>query len=267
MPLFDLTRPSTPLLPIVISVPHAGIAFPADIQAELKPSLLPPDDTDWFVHQLYDFATELGLPIIKANYSRWVVDLNRNPDSSPLYHDGRVLTGLCTSTTFLGEPIYRDERAEVAPTEVARRKSLYFGPYHAALQQLLDETKAQFGQVLLWDCHSIRRVVSAIHNGPFPDLILGSADETSASQPLIEQALQQLGSGRYSLSHNTPFKGGYITRHFGRPEAKQHALQLEMSKDVYMDDAEQAYDPARAEQIRAVLRRTLRTLGESLRTA
>lgn len=264
MSLFNTTQPATQLLPIVISVPHAGTAFPDDIQAELKPNLLPPDDTDWFVHQLYDFATELGIPILKANYSRWVVDLNRNPDSSPLYHDGRVLTGLCTSTTFLGEPIYLDERTEVTSTEVARRKALYFKPYHEALQLLLDETKARFGQVLLWDCHSIRRLVPAIHAGPFPDLILGSADQTSASAELIALALQQLGSGPYSLSHNTPFKGGYITRHFGRPEARQHALQLEMSKDVYMDDAEQAYDQARATQIRAILRQTLLTLGQSL---
>jgi N-formylglutamate deformylase len=264
MKLFEITQPATQLLPIVISVPHAGTAFPDDIQAELKSGLLPPDDTDWFVHQLYDFATELGIPLLKANYSRWVVDLNRNPDSTPLYNDGRVLTGLCTTTTFLGEPIYTDERTEVAVAEVARRKALYFESYHQALQQLLDDTKARFGQVLLWDCHSIRRLVPAIHAGPFPDLILGSADQTSASAELIGQALQQLGSGRYSLSHNTPFKGGYITRHFGQPQAQQHALQLEMSKDVYMDDAEQAYDQTRAHQIRTILRETLRTLGQSL---
>jgi N-formylglutamate deformylase len=267
MTLFEITQPTAQLLPIVISVPHAGTAFPDDIRAELKPGLLPPDDTDWFVHQLYDFATGLGLPILKANYSRWVVDLNRNPDSTPLYHDGRVLTGLCTSTTFLGEPIYADERAEVAAAEVARRRQLYFEPYHEALQQLLDDTRARFGRVLLWDCHSIRREVSAIHTGPFPDLILGSADQTSASAELIGEALAQLSSGPYSLNHNTPFKGGYITRHFGRPEAQQHALQLEMSKDVYMDDAEHAYDPTRAGQMRAVLSQTLRTLGHRLLSA
>ncbi|GAB3586905.1 N-formylglutamate amidohydrolase [Hymenobacter daeguensis] len=265
MQLFEITQPATQLLPIVISVPHAGTAFPDDIRPALKASLLPPDDTDWFVHQLYDFATELGIPLLKANYSRWVVDLNRNPDSTPLYNDGRVLTGLCTTTTFLGEPIYADERTEVAPAEVARRKARYFEPYHEALQQLLDDTKARFGQVLLWDCHSIRRLVPAIHAGPFPDLILGSADHTSASAGLIGQALHELGRGPYALSHNTPFKGGYITRHFGRPAARQHALQLEMSKDVYMDDAEQGYDSARANQIRTVLRQTLLTLGQSLR--
>jgi N-formylglutamate deformylase len=267
MKLFEITQPTAARLPIVISVPHAGTDFPADIWAELKPGLLPPDDTDWFVHQLYDFATELGIPIIRANYSRWVVDLNRNPDSSPLYHDGRVLTGLCTSTTFLGEPIYADERPEVAPAEVVRRRVLYFAPYHEAVQQLLDDTRAQFGRVLLWDCHSIRRAVPAIHAGPFPDLILGSADETSASAEIIGAALQQLGRGPYSLSHNTPFKGGYITRHFGRPAAQQHALQLEMSKDLYMDDAEQAYDEQRATQMRAVLRQTLLALSQLLQTA
>lgn len=264
MQLFDLTLPAEQLLPIVISVPHAGTEFPDDIRAELKPQLLPPDDTDWFVHQLYDFATALGLPLLRARYSRWVIDLNRNPDSTPLYSDGRVITGLCTATTFLGEPIYRDERPEVAPAEVARRRELYFEPYHAQLQQLLDDTRQRFGQVLLWDCHSIRREVPAIHQGPFPDLILGSADETAAAPALIQQALRQLGSGRYSLQHNSPFKGGYITRHFGQPAAGQHALQLEMSKDVYMDDAEQHYAPERAEQIRAVLRQTLQTLGQQL---
>ena len=267
MTLFDLTRPATPLLPIVISVPHAGTDFPDDIRAELKPALLPPDDTDWFVHQLYDFATELGIPVLRARYSRWVVDLNRNPDSTPLYNDGRVLTGLCTTNTFLGEPIYTDERSEVAAAEVERRKALYFEPYHQTLQQLLDDTKARFGRVLLWDCHSIRRQVPAIHNGPFPDLILGSADQTSAAPTLIEEALRQIGRGPYSLSHNTPFKGGFITRHFGQPGSQQHALQLEMSKDVYMDDQEQAYDQPGADQIRAVLRRTLQALGAALQTA
>ena len=264
MQLFDLTHPARPLLPLVISVPHAGTNFPADVRAALKPGLLPPDDTDWQVQQLYDFATGLGIPILKANYSRWVVDLNRNPDSSPLYHDGRVLTGLCTSTTFLGEPIYQDERPAVTADEVARRKALYFDPYHAALQQLLDETQARFGRVLLWDCHSIRRRVPAIHEGPFPDLILGSADETSAAPELIGLALAQLGSGPYGLSHNTPFKGGYITRHFGRPAAGQHALQLEMTKDLYLDDAEQAYAPARAAQMQTLLRQTLSALGQML---
>jgi N-formylglutamate deformylase len=264
MKLFDLIQPPVQKLPLVISVPHAGTEFPAGLRAELKPSLLPPDDTDWFVHQLYDFVTELGIPLLKANYSRWVVDLNRNPDSSPLYHDGRVLTGLCTTTTFLGEPIYQDERAEVPAAEVARRKAEYFEPYHAALGQLLDDTQARFGQVLLWDCHSIRRLVPAINPEPFPDLILGSADETSAAPELIATALRELGSGPYSLNHNTPFKGGYITRHHGQPARQRHALQLEMSKDRYMDDAEQHYDPARADRMRALLRQTLLALGAAL---
>ncbi len=264
MSLFDLIRPAALKLPIVISVPHAGTEFPDDIRAELKPDVLPPDDTDWFVNQLYDFATELGIPMLCARYSRWVIDLNRNPDSTPLYHDGRVLTGLCPATNFLGEPIYQDERAAVAAAEVTRRKALYFEPYHHALQQLLDETKAQFGRVLLWDCHSIRRLVPAINPEPFPDLILGSADETSAAPALIKQALLVLGSGGYSLNHNHPFKGGFITRHFGQPIQQQHALQLEMAKQVYMDDQEQHYEERRAAKIRALLSQTLQSLGREL---
>jgi N-formylglutamate deformylase len=264
MPLFDLIQPAAPKLPIVISVPHAGTEFPNDIRAELKPDVLPPDDTDWFVNQLYDFATELGIPMLCARYSRWVIDLNRNPDSTPLYHDGRVLTGLCPATNFLGEPIYQDERTKVAAAEVARRKALYFEPYHQAVQTQLSATQAYFGRVLLWDCHSIRRVVPAINPEPFPDLILGSADETSAAPALIELALRVLGSGGYSLQHNHPFKGGYITRHFGQPAQQQHALQLEMAKQVYMDDHEHVYDYQRATRTRSLLKETLQVLGSEL---
>ncbi|RYY15423.1 MAG: N-formylglutamate deformylase [Cytophagaceae bacterium] len=264
MPLFDLIKPAAPKLPIVISVPHAGTEFPDAIRAELKPGVLPPDDTDWLVNQLYGFATELGIPMLCARYSRWVIDLNRNPDSTPLYHDGRVLTGLCPATNFLGAPIYQDERAEVAVEEVVRRKALYFEPYHQALQAQLAATQAQFGRVLLWDCHSIRRVVPAINPEPFPDLILGSVDETSAAPALIGRALEVLGSGGYSLTHNHPFKGGFITRHFGQPTQQQHALQLEMAKQVYMDDQEQHYDHQRATNIRALLSQTLQALGHAL---
>ena len=118
--------------------------------------------------------------------------------------------------------------------------------------------------MLLWDCHSIRRLVPAINPAPFPDLILGSADETSAAPDLIATALRELSSGPYSLTHNTPFKGGYITRHHGQPARQRHALQLEMSKDRYLDDAEQHYDPARAGQMQALLQQTLEALASQL---
>lgn len=264
MNVFQIRMPDVIQLPVILSVPHAGVYIPEDIQTQLKPHLLPPDDTDWFVDKLYDFATTLRIPLLKANYSRWVIDLNRNPDDVPLYSDGRVITALCTTTDFNGNAIYKDERREVSHEDVLYRREHYFKPYHNQLQQMLDEVKAQFGAVLLWDCHSIRRYVPSIYAQPFPDLILGSNDETSASKSIIQTALSHLQNSLYSVSHNHPFKGGYITRHYGKPNEQQHALQLEMAKPLYMDDDEQLYDEERADKIRDVLMKTVTAAGKEL---
>jgi N-formylglutamate deformylase len=117
---------------------------------------------------------------------------------------------------------------------------------------------------LLWDCHSIRQVVSTIQKDKFPDLILGDADGTSASPGLIETALGVLDHGDYSVQHNHPFKGGYITRHYGNPAENQHALQLEMTKVNYMDDAEVKYDKARAGKVRGLLKKVFEKLIEQM---
>ena len=262
---FKLSLPSSNRVPIVLSVPHCGTAFPDELKNQYKPELLKaPDDTDWFVDQLYDFAPTMGITMISANYSRWVIDLNRDVDSKPLYTDGRIITGLCPTTNFLGEPIYKDERKNVDQPEVKRRLEFYYQPYHQKIQELLDDLKAEFGKVLLWDCHSIRQVVKTIQPNKFPDLILGDADGTSASPGVIETALGVLDHGSYTISHNHPFKGGAITRHFGKPLENQHALQLEMTKVNYMDDSEREYDSARAKRMQLLLSATLTKLVEKL---
>jgi N-formylglutamate deformylase len=241
--------------PILLSIPHCGTSFPEELKSEFKPNLAQqPDDTDWFVEQLYDFAPAMGITVIHAVNSRWVIDLNRDPQSKPLYTDGRIITGLCPTTTFSGESIYLDDRKEIGSDEVRRRLELYYWPYYLKVQQLLDSLKDQFGKVLLWDCHSIRHFVPTIHKEKFPDLILGDADGTSASLGLIEDTLSALSHSAYSVSHNYPFKGGYITRNFGKPSLNQHALQLEMTKVNYMDNAELVYDSSRAERMRTVLK-------------
>lgn len=256
--------PSSSPIPLLVSVPHCGTVFPDEIIDEYDSALISaPDDTDWFVDQLYDFAPHLGATMITAVYSRWVIDLNRAPDSKPLYTDGRIITGLCPVTTFLGQPLYKDKREAVSDKEISRRLDSYYNPYHDKLESLLNELKHKFGKVLLWDCHSIRQVVLTIQKEEFPDLILGSADGTSASASIIEMALKSLESDNYSLNHNHPFKGGYITRHYGKPDMNQHALQLEMTKVNYMDDAELKYHSKRADLMRMLLQETfVRMIGE-----
>ena len=257
-PVYRIIPPSKLEVPLLISVPHCGTQFPDELKDEYKPELSKaPDDTDWFVDELYNFVSEMGVAMIAANYSRWVIDLNRDPQSKPLYTDGRIITALCPTTNFLGNSIYNDERKEVAESEVNRRVGNYYQPYHEEIQKQLNALKDQFGKVLLWDCHSIRQIVPTIQKDKFPDLILGDVDETSSSRELIDVALVKLKSGLYQVNHNHPFKGGYLTRHFGQPQQNQHALQLEMCKVHYMDDAEKKFDPSRANKMREVLKRTL----------
>ena len=265
IPPYNIIKATQEEVSIILSVPHCGTQFPPELKSLYKAEMIAaPDDTDWFVDRLYDFAPALGITMITANYSRWVIDLNRDPESKPLYTDGRIITGLCPTTNFLGESIYQDNRKEVDAMEISRRVDQYYMPYHTKLNELLDKAKEKFGKVLLWDCHSIRQSVPSIHKQRFPDLILGDADGTSASPGLSETTLKGIESSGYQVSHNYPFKGGYITRHYGRPAEQYHALQLEMTKMNYMDDAEVKYDFGRAEKMRLVLKEVFEKLNGQL---
>lgn len=265
MEIFKITEPTAPKIPIIISVPHAGTFIPEDIKSKMNPELSDKlDDTDWFIDKLYGFAPELGITIIKANHSRWVVDLNRNPENLPLYNDGRVITDVVTVTDFNGNQIYKNDYIPDYQ-EVARRVELFHKPYHEKLDELLQQTKAEFGRVLLFDAHSIRKSVPGIRSEDFPDLILGDNDETSANPELIKVTIDSLQNKGYEFSHNHPFKGGYITRSFGKPAENIHALQLEMCKTNYMDSSEMTYDETNAERIKVVLKETLINLIEKMK--
>jgi N-formylglutamate deformylase len=258
---FEIHHEQAGRVPIVISIPHCGTEFPQELAPDYDQQLIAwPDDTDWYVNQLYDFAPAMGMKMIHAVYSRWVIDLNRDPANTPLYTDGRIITGLCPVTSFKGEPLYNDKRAEVNESEVKRRIDQYYSPYHHALLQLLEDTIQKFGKVLLWDCHSIRQFVPTIYDNKFPDLILGDNDGFAAGPFLTEIASKTLLSSGYSFENNFLFKGGYITRQYGQPELHQHALQLEMTKVNYMDDSETSYHPRRADKMRDNLKRMFEKL-------
>lgn len=263
---YFIIEPAGERVPVILSVPHSGVEFPDELKAHYKPEMAAqPDDTDWFVHELYKFVSELGITTIHARYSRWVIDLNRNPESKPLYTDGRIITELVPKTDFFGAAIYADEKYVPDDAEIARRLENYYRPYYEKIEQLLNERLDEFGRVLLWDAHSIRRFVPTIRSEPFPDLILGDNDEKSADAEIIEIALSSLKQGKYQLNHNTPFKGGNITRTFGKPEKNIHALQLEMAKPNYMADDELTFSKERADEMRKILRPTLENLIAYLR--
>ncbi|MFD1551359.1 N-formylglutamate deformylase [Putridiphycobacter roseus] len=261
---FYIIEPKAPKVPIIISVPHSGTDFPEEIKQDyLEGQLKVLDDTDWNVEEVYDFASELGITVIHAKYSRWVIDLNRDPESKPLYNDGRIITGLCSYTDFFGRPIYKAAQ-DPNQEEVERRLKTYYWTYYQKVQALLDERKAEFGKVLLWDAHSIRHLVPSIQKEPFPDMILGNNDHKTADQEWIETAINTLRKGPFQVNHNTPFKGGHITRYFGKPAENQHALQLEMNKILYMNEEEMKYDTVRASIVKTVLKPVFQELIKAM---
>ena len=259
MDSFEIIPAAKNKVPVVVSVPHCSIVIPEDIKPGFKPEAITfIDDTDWFVDRLYDFAPEMGITMIHAVCSRWVIDLNRAPGNQPLYGDGRIITGLVPTTDFLGNTLYQHSPPDT--TEIARRADLYYYPYHRALEKLLLDTREEFGSALLFDAHSVRQYVPTISTERFPDLILGDNDGKSAAAKFSQAALMQLKQSPFSVRHNYLFKGGHITRSLGKPAENIHALQLEMTKINYMDKSEKSYHPESAGNIRKTLKQTFQAL-------
>lgn len=252
-PVFSQHSGNTPLL---ISVPHDGRDIPDDIAARMSDEGRAIPDTDWHVAKLYEFASELGANIVVANYSRYVVDLNRSADDASLY-PGQVATGLCPLQTFSGAEIYR--AGDVDDVEKAQRVESYWWPYHQHISNTLDALRAQHGYALLWDAHSIPSLVPRLFEGELPELNLGSDSSTSCA-PSIEAAVAKIATASdYSAVINGRFKGGYITRHYGSPQNNIHALQLEIAQRAYMDEVSTKFDDNKANDLRATLRTMLQS--------
>jgi len=253
-PSHSLRQGSVPLL---VSMPHIGTHIPAALHAHYVPRALAMEDTDWHLERLYDFAPQLGASVLCAHISRYVIDLNRPPDDAPMY-PGASNTELCPTRFFTGDPLYREGCAPDA-SERARRRSLYWEPYHQVLQAELARITAIHGYALLWDAHSIRSHIPWLFEGVLPDLNIGTASGHSAD-PAITLAVQAVCAAAPQTSHvvNGRFKGGFITRHYGAPAQHVHAVQLEMCQGLYMHEtAPFAYVPERAQQIQAQLQAML----------
>lgn len=251
---YHILPPEAPKVPLILSIPHCGTAFPEDIKDLFLPEPFKSlDDTDWFLEKLYEFAPAMGVTTLLAHYHRWVVDLNRDPEQKALYEDGRVITDIVPKTDFLGNPLYEPGK-EPTVKEIRQRVEKYFWPYHRQLNEMLEQTLSEFGFVILYDAHSIRTFVPSIQKENFSDFILGDNEGRSASPGLIRKTLDMLQQSGYTFTHNHPFKGGFITRNYGKPERKIYALQMERAKINYMDATESIYDPAKAEKMKSFLK-------------
>jgi len=247
--------------PLVLSIPHAGTRLTGAIESRLVSPWLARKDADWYVDRLYSFATELGATVIRTLMSRTVIDVNRDPEGRSLY-PGQATTELCPTTTFDGEPLYH-AGGEPDAREIAARRERYYAPYHAAIAAEIRRLHDRHDKVVLFDAHSIRSVVPRLFDGTLPVFNLGTNSGRSCA-PELAHALEEIcsGSGLPTVVDGR-FKGGYITRHYGQPDDRVHAVQLELAMRGYVDepttelgetDWPPAYDAARAAKLVMTLR-------------
>lgn len=243
--------------PLIVSVPHAGTIIPGDISGLVSPDLAR-RDADHHVDRLYALAAELGATIVHSRISRTVIDLNRDPSGKSLY-PGQATTGLCPISTFDGELLYR-AGAEPGGGEIARRRAVWFDPYHAALRDQIGRLRGLHPVVVLYDAHSIRSHVPRLFDGELPQFNIGSYDGASCDAALTDAIAANCAGESHVI--NGRFKGGWITRHYGDPPRGVHAIQMELAIRGYADEFgpwPPPWDAARAAPMQTKLRRILTT--------
>jgi N-formylglutamate deformylase len=248
---FSLVRGNSPLL---VSVPHAGTALPPALRERLVPRAANVEDTDWHLARLYAFALELGASLIVPTYSRYVIDLNRPREDTPMY-PGVNNTGLVPTRFFSGDPLYRPGQ-EPDATEAMARVGPYWQPYHDALAGELARLRAAHGHAVLFDAHSIKSELPWLFEGTLAHLNLGTAGGSSCAMSLVGKLGAVLaGQNRFEHVIDDRFKGGHITRRYGRPTEQVHAVQLEMCWRCYLDEARpDLWDAERAAEATPLLR-------------
>jgi N-formylglutamate deformylase len=250
--------------PLIVSIPHAGVDL-----AGFEPAFVDPwlarKDADWRLDELYDFLDSLGATVVRTSVSRSIIDVNRDPSGASLY-PGQATTELCPTTTFDGEPLYHAGQAPEA-ADIDTRRRLYFDPYHAALSDEIARLRQTFKRVALFDAHSIHSRIPRLFDGELPLFNLGTNSGKSCSPAMREAVSAILRSLGQSMVVDGRFKGGWITRVYGKPGRGVEALQLELACRAYMQEPERPapdswpapIDEARARSTRATLKRVLQT--------
>ena len=246
---FTLYQPALQVVPVVVDVPHAGRRYPkAFVERSRLPLRSLRRSEDAYVDRLFAQTVSLGAPLLAAEFPRAFLDVNREPyELDPRMFDGRlpafantrsmrVAGGLGTIPRIVGDAqeIYFGR----IPIEegMARIDALY-RPYHAGLRSLIQRTQGAFGTCILVDAHSMPSSGLDRDGAPKADIILGDRFGTSAAGYIIdiaEQAFRRLG---LTVTRNRPYAGGFITEHYGAPTTGVHALQIEVNRALYMNEA------------------------------
>jgi N-formylglutamate deformylase len=253
--------------PLIVSMPHTGTDIPPEIEARLVSPWLSRKDADWHVEKLYDF--DHGATIIRTALSRTVIDCNRDPSGASLY-PGQATTELCPTTTFDGEPLYRD-----APNDIDARRARWFDPYHAAIATEIARLRRLHDRVVLFDAHSIRSRIPRLFEGELPHLSIGTNNGATCDAALSGAVAAACAASKFSHVVDGRFKGGWTTRHYGRPDSGVHAIQLELACRGYMNEPDipspgnwpAPFHDGRAALLRAVLEKILNACLEFARNA
>jgi len=244
--------------PLILGLPHTGTHLPEAIRAKLNARGRILADTDWHIERLYDGLVP-GATTVRATFHRYVIDANRGPDDASLY-PGQNTTGLVPVTDFDGEPIWTEEPTAA---EIAERKANFHAPYHAALAAEIERVKARHGVAILYDCHSIRSHIPFLFEGVLPDFNIGT-NNGATCDARIEAATFDIcaASGRTHVL-NGRFKGGWTTRHYGRPQDGVHAIQMELAQSTHLASEAPpfAYDETKAAALRITLAAILERLA------
>jgi len=222
--------------PLVVSFPHTGTEIPASIETNLTSPWLARKDADFWVDVLYDFAHEMGATTLRTALSRTVIDVNRDPSGASLY-PGQATTGLCPIETFDGELLY-SPGSEPDATEIERRRAAYFDPYHTALAFELARLRARHARVVLFDAHSIRSQVARLFEGTLPQFNIGTNNGASCDAALTARIEKICDASSFDRVTNGRFRGGWITRHYGKPTNGIHAVQMELAMRGYLQEPE-----------------------------
>ncbi len=247
----EIIAPERQTAPLVFASPHSGSNYPAEFIAasRLDPMFLRRSE-DSFVDELFGAAPKHGAPLIRALFPRAYVDPNREPfeldqsmfaDRLPAYANTgspRVAVGLGTIARVVanGADIYR---GKLMAAEALARIRRHYWPYHRSLQGLVEQTRAAFGCCLLVDCHSMPSVGGAMDKDPGRnrvDFVLGDCHGTACAPAIINAVERLLGELGYHVARNAPYPGGFVTRHYGKPKAGTHSLQIEINRGLYMNE-------------------------------
>jgi N-formylglutamate deformylase len=246
--------------PVILAQPHGGTEVPDAIAAKLNANGQLLADTDWHIDRLYDGLLP-GATIIRASFHRYVIDANRDPAGQSLY-PGQNTTALVPLTDFDGLPIWR-EGEEPTQADVAGQLESFHRPYHAALETEIERVRSHHGFAILYDCHSIRSAIPFLFDGILPDFNIGTNGTTTCA-PEIESTVARLcrSAQGYTSIANGRFKGGWTTRHYGRPRENIHALQMELAQSIYLAEEHPpfGYDETKAARLRPYLGNILHEL-------